>query len=96
VARALVDDLRAGNAVRPPRGPARLCTWREASRILAGFPDDQAADGPVAGPPGLVGLKIAKERGWTAPPGASAGQTASRGQDASRDTGAGPVREASR
>ena len=66
-ARQLVDDLRAGNQVSPTRGPGRLCTWREASRILAGFNDDQATDGPAAGPASLVGLKLAKEHGWTAP-----------------------------
>jgi NADH-quinone oxidoreductase subunit E len=66
-ARQLVDDLQAGNEVSPSRGPRHLCTWREASRILAGLPDDQAADGPTAGPPDLVGLKIAHERGWSAP-----------------------------
>jgi NADH-quinone oxidoreductase subunit E len=66
-AKQLVDDLRAGQPVRPTRGPSRLCTWREASRILAGFNDDQATDGPAAGPADLVGLKIAKEHGWTAP-----------------------------
>ncbi len=78
-ARALVDDLRAGQPVRPSRGPARLCTWRQAARILAGFPDDQAADGPQAGPPALAGLEIAKERGWTAPPpGAEPAREASR------------------
>jgi NADH-quinone oxidoreductase subunit E len=66
-ARELVDDLREGRDVRPARGPARLCTWREASRILAGYPDGQAGDGPAAGAATLVGLKIAKERGWTAP-----------------------------
>jgi NADH-quinone oxidoreductase subunit E len=64
--RKLVDDLRAGNPVRPTRGPQRLCTWREAGRILAGFNDDQATDGPVAGPAGLAGLRIAKEHGWSA------------------------------
>src|SRR6266498_2864470 len=63
----LVDDLRAGKDVKPSRGPTRLCTWREASRILAGYPDGQAGDGPAAGPATLVGLKIARERGWTAP-----------------------------
>jgi NADH-quinone oxidoreductase subunit E len=67
-ARELVDDLNAGREVSPSRGPGHLCSWREASRILAGLPDDQATDGPVAGPADLVGLKIAKERGWTAPP----------------------------
>jgi NADH-quinone oxidoreductase subunit E len=84
-ARQLADDLRAGRPVSPTRGPARLCTWREAARILAGFPDDQATDGPAAGEPGLVGLKIAREHGWTAPaPGAS------------QDSAAGPAKEASR
>ncbi len=66
-ARQLVDDLQAGNQVTLPRGPWRLCTWREASRILAGFPDGQAGDGPAAGPATLAGLRIAKEHGWTAP-----------------------------
>jgi len=66
-ARQLMDDLRAGNNVTPTRGPGRLVTWREAARILAGFNDDQATDGPAAGPADLVGLTIAKEHGWTAP-----------------------------
>jgi len=66
-AKQLVDDLRAGNAPAPTRGPGRLCTWKEASRILAGFGDGQASDGPSAGPASLVGLKIAKENGWSAP-----------------------------
>jgi NADH-quinone oxidoreductase subunit E len=66
-ARALVDDLKAGREVTPSRGPRHLCTWQEASRILAGMPDGQATDGPAAGPADLVGLKIAKERGWSAP-----------------------------
>jgi NADH-quinone oxidoreductase subunit E len=66
-AKQLVDDLRAGNPVSPTRGPKRLCTWKEASRVLAGFGDGQAADGPAAGPASLLGLKIAKENGWEAP-----------------------------
>jgi NADH-quinone oxidoreductase subunit E len=70
-ARQLVDDLRAdGEGVKPTRGPGRLCTWKQANRILAGFGDGQAADGPSAGPASLVGLKLAKERGWKAPEGA--------------------------
>ncbi len=63
----LVDDLRAGKVVRPTRGP-RLCTFTEVSRVLAGFPDGLADDGPSAGPATLVGLQIANERGDTAPP----------------------------
>jgi NADH-quinone oxidoreductase subunit E len=66
-AKKLVDDLRAGENVTPTRGPSRLCTWKQASRILAGFGDGQAAEGPSAGPASLVGLKLAKERGWKAP-----------------------------
>jgi NADH-quinone oxidoreductase subunit E len=62
----LVDDLRSGAEVHSTRGP-RLCTWREAERVLAGFPDDLADEGPSAGPASLVGLNIAREQGWTAP-----------------------------
>ncbi|GAA1442874.1 hypothetical protein GCM10009641_58410 [Mycobacterium cookii] len=61
----VVDDLRAGKEVHSTRGP-RLGTWREAERVLAGFPDDRADEGPAAGAPSLVGLKIARENGWTA------------------------------
>jgi NADH-quinone oxidoreductase subunit E len=66
-AKQLVDDLRGGQPVRPTRGPSRLCTWREAGRILAGFNDDQATDGPPAGTASLAGLRIAKEHDWSAP-----------------------------
>jgi NADH-quinone oxidoreductase subunit E len=66
-AKELVDDLRAGNPPAPTRGPSRLCTWKQANRILAGFGDGQAADGPSAGHASLAGLKLAKERGWKAP-----------------------------
>jgi NADH-quinone oxidoreductase subunit E len=64
----LVDDLRAGKEVRSTRGP-RICTWREAERVLAGFNDGLADEGPAAGPASLVGLEIAKENGWKAPAG---------------------------
>ncbi|WP_149183096.1 NADH-quinone oxidoreductase subunit NuoE [Streptomyces sp. TRM49041] len=61
-ARRLVDDLRAGRPVEPTRG-ARLCTFKETARILAGFPDTrpgvvEATGG--AGPASLIGLKLAK------------------------------------
>ena len=62
----VVDDLRAGKEVHSTRGP-RLCTWGEAERVLAGFPDDRADEGPAAGGPSLAGLRIAREKGWTAP-----------------------------
>jgi len=62
----LVDRLRSGGAVQATRG-AQVCTWREAERVLAGFPDDRADQGPGAGPASLAGLRLARERGWTAP-----------------------------
>ena len=64
-ARALVDGLRGGGDVVPTRGAPRQCTWKQASRVLAGFPDGQAALGHTAGAPSLAGLRIAKEQGWT-------------------------------
>jgi NADH:ubiquinone oxidoreductase subunit E len=62
----VVDRLRAGEEVSSTRG-ARLCTWREAERVLAGFPDGRADEGPPAGPASVAGLTLARERGWTAP-----------------------------
>ena len=77
-ARDLVDGLRSGAAgITPTRGAPRLCTWKQASRILAGFPDDQAAGGNTAGGPSLAGLKVAREQGWA--PGDDAGASGSPG-----------------
>jgi NADH-quinone oxidoreductase subunit E len=72
----LVDDLREGKEVRSTRGP-RITTWREVERVLAGFPDDLADEGPAAGPASLVGLELARERGWTAPHPESSGEIGS-------------------
>jgi NADH-quinone oxidoreductase subunit E len=60
----LVDELRAGNRPRPSRG-ARLCTLKEMSLQLAGFPDTRAeavADG-VPGDATLRGLHLAQQHG---------------------------------
>jgi NADH-quinone oxidoreductase subunit E len=78
----LVDDLREGAEVRSTRGP-RIATWREVERVLAGFPDDRADEGPAAGPASLVGLEIAREQGWTAPPAHASGETGSTADTAS-------------
>lgn len=59
-AKALVDGARAGNPPAPTRGPNRLVTWKEASAVLAGLNDGLANEGPQAGEPTLLGLKIAK------------------------------------
>jgi NADH-quinone oxidoreductase subunit E len=81
-ARELVDGLRSGADVTPTRGAPRLCTWKQAGRILAGFPDGQGELGATAGAPSLAGLRIAKEQGWTSedddvppPAGANSGST---------------------
>jgi NADH-quinone oxidoreductase subunit E len=86
-ATALVDDLRSGVEVHSTRGP-RLCTWREAERVLAGFPDDLADEGPSAGPASLVGLNIARAQGWTAPSVEAAQEEAAEEGEAA-DTGEG-------
>ena len=61
-ARALVDDLLAGNPVRPTRGADSVCTWRQAERVLAGFYDGRADEGAAAGPATLEGLRLAKDQ----------------------------------
>jgi NADH-quinone oxidoreductase subunit E len=62
----LLDALSSGQSVHSPRG-ATITSWQEAERVLAGFPDGRADEGPTAGEASLLGLKVARERGWTAP-----------------------------
>jgi NADH-quinone oxidoreductase subunit E len=66
-AKQLVDDLRAGKQVAPTRGAESVCTWKQASRVLAGFNDGRAGEGTQAGYASLRGLQLAKESGWAAP-----------------------------
>ena len=72
----LVYDLRSGVEVHSTRGP-RVVTWREAERVLAGFTDDLADEGPAAGAASLVGLAVARENDWTAPGDGAGGRTGS-------------------
>lgn len=67
-ARELVAKLRAGEEVHSTRGP-KICTWKQAARVLAGFPDNLATTGEQAGPATLAGLVLAHEKGWQAPEG---------------------------
>ncbi len=60
-ATALVDALRSGDLPTPTRG-ASLCTFTQVSRVLAGFPDGRAGEGPSAGPASLAGLEIYREQ----------------------------------
>ncbi len=77
--RDLVDGCRAGTPPAPTRGPSSLCTFKQVSRVLAGFPDGRANEGVQAGPATLVGLELAKARGDRAPalPGSNARSTPS-------------------
>nr|WP_043840351.1 NADH-quinone oxidoreductase subunit NuoE [Amycolatopsis rubida] len=69
-ARELVDDLRAGRAVWPTRGVGPLCTFRQNTRLLAGFPDERSyVDSAVTtpGPRTTEGVRLAEAQGWHAP-----------------------------
>lgn len=68
----VVDQLRLGKDVAPTRGPDKVCTFKQVSRVLAGFLDEHADEGVGAGPASLEGVKIAREKGWTAPAAAKA------------------------
>ncbi len=62
-----VERLRTGRPVAPTRGAGSVCTFRQMSRVLAGFPDGRADEGVGAGPATVRGTVLARERGWTAP-----------------------------
>ena len=81
-ARNLVDDLRTGQPVTPTRG-APLCTFRDTARVLAGFADPRPGvnDGATAGHATLAGLRVARERGMSAPEVAQTGTIASGPDD---------------
>jgi NADH-quinone oxidoreductase subunit E len=63
-ARDLVDDLRAGKPVKPTRGADTVATFKEVSRVLAGFDDGRADEGVGAAGATLEGLKLARTKGW--------------------------------
>lgn len=89
---ALVDDLRAGKPAHPTRGADTVATFKEVSRVLAGFPDGRHDEGVGAGEPSLVGLKLAKERGWSAPGAGGGGQAdTTHGETTPRGTTADAV-----
>ena len=62
-AKRLVDDLRAGKDLAPTRGAAKVCTFKEVSRVLAGFEDGRAGEGVGAGEPTVAGLRAAGGKG---------------------------------
>lgn len=81
----LVDDLRAGAPVAPTRGPSRVCTFKQVSRVLAGFPDGLADEGVGAGTASLRGVQLARREGWTAPDSGDATPDAAPTNDASTE-----------
>lgn len=60
-AKAVVDDLLAGKDVAPTRGAAKVCSFKEVSRVLAGFEDGRAGEGVGAGPATLAGLEASAD-----------------------------------
>jgi NADH-quinone oxidoreductase subunit E len=85
--RALVDDLRAGKDIVPTRGAAKVCTFKQVSRVLAGFSDGRADEGVGAGGPSLEGLRLARERNWVAPVGTHQPYSEVAGEEPEHDTG---------
>jgi len=68
-ARTVVSQLRNGERPEPTRG-APLCSFKQISRQIAGFFDDEnaiASDSNGTGIPTEVGVKLAIDRGETAP-----------------------------
>jgi NADH-quinone oxidoreductase subunit E len=66
-ARDIVDRLRAGREVAPTRGANSVASFKEVSRVLAGFNDGRAGEGVGAGTPSQRGTVLAQQMGWTAP-----------------------------
>lgn len=64
----VVDRLRSGQDVAPTRGADKVVSFREMSRVLAGFLDGRADEGVGAGEATLRGTVLAHDEGWTAPP----------------------------
>ena len=69
-----VDKLLAGEPVRPTRGAESVATFKEVSRVLAGFDDGRADEGNSGGPATMVGLELARKNDWRAP--VTAGESA--------------------
>ena len=74
----VVDAILSGQDVRPTRGSERVATFKETSRVLAGFNDGRAGEGTAGGPASMVGLELARSEGWHAPGYAADGGPVSR------------------
>lgn len=67
-ARDILSQLQSGERPAPTRG-APLCSFKPIERQIAGFFDEHtyAQDAPTSGIPTEAGVKLARERGDTAP-----------------------------
>jgi NADH-quinone oxidoreductase subunit E len=74
-ARAICDRIAAGQAVNPTRGADTVATFKQVSKVLAGFNDGRANEGVGAGTPSQRGTVLAQQMGWRAP--GSDGRTSS-------------------
>ncbi len=103
----LVDRLQRGEDVAPTRGAAKVCSFKEVSRVLAGFPDGRADEGVGAGVASRRGTVLARENGWRAPDHSAAGSAAApeqvaaegaarSGRSSASDVGAVPAGDARR
>jgi NADH-quinone oxidoreductase subunit E len=81
-AREIVETIAAGRPVVPTRGADTVVTFKEMSRVLAGFDDGRAGEGLGAGVPTLRGVALARAEGWTAPPLEATGTGTPTGQNA--------------
>lgn len=62
----VVNELADGRQVHSTRGPV-LPGWAANERMLAGFDDGLADEGPSAGEASLAGLRVAQRNGWDTP-----------------------------
>jgi NADH-quinone oxidoreductase subunit E len=85
-AREVVDRIRAGRTVAPSRGANTVATFKQVSKVLAGFDDGRANEGVSAGTPSQRGTVLAGQMGWSAP-------RADGRDDDSATAGAGPDAE---
>ena len=67
-AREIVETIAAGKPVVPTRGADTVVSFKDMSRVLAGFDDGRANEGVGGGVPTLRGIELARAEGWTAPP----------------------------
>ena len=92
--RELVRELRAGNRPLPTRG-APLCSFKDTSRQIAGLGDarPEARTASAEGAPTLAGVRLATQKGESAPGWTESDQVAAaraevEGHDGSRRGGA--------